>query len=39
MEKYIRVTGKGQIAVKPDLIRLILTLKSTKIRWRSLRNR
>lgn len=22
MEKYIRVTGKGQIAVKPDLIRL-----------------
>lgn len=30
MEKYIRVTGKGQIAVKPDLIRLNLTLEDTR---------
>ena len=30
MEKYIRVTGKGQIAVKPDLIRLMLTLEDTR---------
>lgn len=33
MEKYIRVTGKGQIAVKPDLIRLMLTLEGTKEKY------
>ena len=27
MERRIRVTGKGKIAVKPDLIRLLLTLE------------
>lgn len=33
MEKYIRVTGKGQIAVKPDLIRLNLTLEDTREKY------
>ena len=33
MEKYIRVTGKGQIAVKPDLIRLTLTLEDTREKY------
>ncbi len=33
MEKYIRVTGKGQIAVKPDLIRLMLTLEGTREKY------
>ncbi len=29
MERIIKVTGKGKIAVKPDLIRLMLTLEGT----------
>ena len=33
MEKYIRVTGKGQIAVKPDLIRLNLTLEDNREKY------
>lgn len=33
MEKYIRVTGKGQIAVKPDLIRLNLTLEDSREKY------
>lgn len=33
MEKYIRVTGKGQVAVKPDLIRLMLTLEGTREKY------
>lgn len=30
MEKTIRVTGKGQISVKPDMIRLMLTLEDKR---------
>ena len=30
MERTIRVTGKGQISVKPDLIRLMLTLEDKR---------
>jgi len=30
MDRIIRVTGKGQISVKPDLIRLMLTLEDTR---------
>ena len=30
MERTIRVTGKGKISVKPDLIRLILTLEDKR---------
>ena len=30
MERTIRVTGKGKIAVKPNLIRLILTLEDKR---------
>lgn len=33
MEKYIRVTGKGQVAVKPDLIRLMLTLEGIREKY------
>lgn len=33
MDKYIRVTGKGQIGVKPDLIRLTLTLEDTREKY------
>lgn len=33
MEKYIRVTGKGQIAVKPDLIRLNITLEDSSVKY------
>lgn len=33
MEKHIRVTGKGQIAVKPDMIRLTLTLEDTREKY------
>ena len=28
MERIIRVTGKGNLSVKPDLIRLLLTLEN-----------
>lgn len=30
MEKIIRVTGKGKLSVKPDTIRLMLTLEDTR---------
>ncbi len=30
MERIIRVTGKGQISVKPDMIRLMLTLEDMR---------
>ena len=30
MERTIRVTGKGKLAVKPDLIELILSIKDIK---------
>lgn len=33
MEKYIRVTGKGQIAVKPDLIRLNISLEDSSVKY------
>ena len=30
MEKIIRVTGKGKLSVKPDTIRLMLTLEDAR---------
>lgn len=30
MERTIRVTGKGKLAVKPDLIELTLSIKDIK---------
>lgn len=29
MERTIRVTGKGKVSVKPDTIRLIMTVEGT----------
>lgn len=39
MERTIRVTGKGKLAVKPDLIELTLSIKDIKKEYNELLKR
>ena len=37
MERTIRVTGKGNLSVKPDMVRLVMTMEGMKegLTWKA----